>query len=247
MEVAGVRKSWPQRRWLPQRRTPAADVLANVNFTVRRGETMVVLGENGAGKTTLLKIVGGLARPDHGDVRVLGYDVRTPPPVLRQRIAYAGGERGFYYRLTGRENLAFFCALGGLAPRAAAKRIAEVASMVDIERDIDKAFADLSSGLRQRLAIARALSGDPAVLLLDEPTRALDPPHARDMRRFIRETLAEKCGKTVIVATNLIDEATELGDRIAVLRKQTLDFVDLPQRRLDEPEMRTLFGMPDRA
>ena len=247
IEVDGISKRWPQRASFFRRRAPAEHVLRNVTFDVRTGEIVVVLGENGAGKTTLLKIVGGLARPDAGDVRILGYDARTPPAVLRERVAYAGGERGFYYRLTVRENLAFFGALGGLHARTRAERIASVARMVDIERELDKRFADLSSGLRQRLAIARALLGDPDILLLDEPTRALDPPHALDMRRFIRQTLSRHYGKTVIVATNLIDEATELGDRTAVLRGAALDFVDLPGTRLDEAGMRRLYGMPDRA
>ncbi len=246
IEVTGIRKRWPQRGSFFGRKAPGAEVLVDVTFDVRPGEIVVVLGENGAGKTTLLKIVGGLARPDAGDVRILGYDALAPSTVLRERVAYAGGERGFYFRLTVRENLAFFCALGGLRSRLRAERIVRVARMVDIERELDKRFADLSSGLRQRLAIARALLSDPEILLLDEPTRALDPPHALDMRRFIRE-FARQCGKTIIVATNLIDEAIELGDRIAVLRRSALDFVDLPDRRLDEAGMRTLYGMADRA
>jgi ABC-2 type transport system ATP-binding protein len=148
---------------------------------------------------------------------------------------------------TVRENLAFFGALDGLRGRERADRIVQVTRTVDIERVLDQRFADLSSGIRQRLAVARALLTDPDVLLLDEPTRALDPPHASDLRRFVRQTLAKRFGKTIIVATNLIDEALELGDRIAVLRSRTLEFVELPGRRFEDSELRALFGMPTRV
>ncbi len=247
MEIVGVTKRWPERVWFPHRTTAAPSVLSNVAFGVSRGETVVVLGENGAGKTTLLKIIAGLARPDAGHVRILGYDGIASSAALRRRVAYAGGERGFYFRLTVRENLAFFSALDGLRSRERADRIVDVARAVDIESDLDRRFADLSSGIRQRLSIARALIADPDVLLLDEPTRALDPPHASKLRLFVRETLAGRRGKSIIVATNLIDEALELGDRIAVLRARKLEFVDLPSRQVGEFEIRALFGMPTRA
>jgi ABC-type multidrug transport system ATPase subunit len=247
VEIEGVRKRWPQRSWLPRRTAVVQNVLSNVTFGVSRGETVVVVGENGAGKTTLLKIIGGLARPDAGHVRILGYNGIAPSATLRRRVAYAGGERGFYFRLTVRENLAFFSALDGLRGRDRAERIADVAHTVDIEPDLDRRFADLSSGIRQRLSIARALIADPDVLLLDEPTRALDPPHASKLRLFVRETLAGRCGKSIIVATNLIEEALELGDRIAVLHAQKLEFVDLASRGVGEFEIRALFGMPNHA
>lgn len=247
IEVVAVRKSWPQRGWFARRTAPPTEVFRDVNCVVRRGEIVVVLGENGAGKTTLLKIVGGLARPDEGQVRVYGSDGRAWP-ARYPRLAYAGGgERGFYYRLTARENLTFFGALDGLHRRQVAERICEVARVVDIERELDKTFAELSSGLRQRLAIARALLNDPEILLLDEPTRALDPPHAADLRRFIRTMLAQRCGKTVIVATNLIEEAIELGDRIAVLRRTGLHFVGRLHDEFAEGEIRRLLGMAERA
>lgn len=231
VELAGVTKRWPRRAWPPQRTIAWPVILANVTLCVRRCETLAVLGENGAGKTTLLKIIGGWARPDSGSVRVRG------------RVAYAAGERGFYFRLSVRENLAFFGALDGLRARERARRINEVARIVDIEADLNRRFAALSSGARQRLAVARALLADPNVVLLDEPTRALDPVHATDLRRFVRESLAARAQKTVIVATNLIDEARELGGRVAILRAGTLDLIDLPER-VDDCSLRALFAKP---
>jgi ABC-type multidrug transport system ATPase subunit len=247
VEIAGVEKSWRRRKWFGVRAIAGAPVLVDITLSVRRGEIVVLLGENGAGKTTLLKIIAGLARADAGIVRVLGCDVREPSAQLRRRIAFAGGERGFYFRLTVRENLAFFGALDGLHDPSLAGRILDVARIVDLEPQLEKLFADLSSGQRQRLSIARALLGDPELLLLDEPTRALDPPHALDLRRFVRDTLSRRLGKTILVATNLLDEAVALGDRVAVLRAGTLAFVELSNRRLDESEIRALFGLSDGA
>jgi ABC-type multidrug transport system ATPase subunit len=247
VEIVGVRKCWPQRGWGPWRTAPRPDVFSNVDFAASRGEIVAILGENGAGKTTLLKIVAGLARPDAGDVRIFGCNAIAPSSSLRRRVAYAGGERGFYFRLTVRENLAFFAALDGLHARERSQQIVSVARIVDIESELDRRFADLSSGVRQRLSIARALIADPEVLLLDEPTRALDPQHASTLRRFVRETLAGRFGKTIIVGTNLIDEALTLGDRIAVLRAQTLRFVDASSRDVGEFEVRALLGMASDA
>jgi ABC-type multidrug transport system ATPase subunit len=246
VELAGVRKGWPRRSRFAPLDSVARDVLVDVTFAVNRGEIVAVLGENGSGKTTLLKIVAGLARPDGGVIRLLGRD-GTASPACRTQVAYAGGERGFYFRLTARENLAFFAALDGLESRERRSRIVEVARAVDVEADLDRRFADLSSGIRQRLAVARALIADPQILLLDEPTRALDPPHASSLRRFIRETLARRLGKTIIIATNLIDEARELGDRVAVLRSKTLEFIEMPPRAFDEYAIHDLFGTNRRA
>jgi ABC-type multidrug transport system ATPase subunit len=246
VELAGVRKGWPRRSRFAPLDSVARDVLVDVTFAVNRGEIVAVLGENGSGKTTLLKIVAGLARPDGGVIRLLGRD-GTASPACRTQVAYAGGERGFYFRLTARENLAFFAALDGLEARERRSRIVEVARAVDVEADLDRRFADLSSGIRQRLAVARALIADPQILLLDEPTRALDPPHASSLRRFIRETLARRLGKTIIIATNLIDEARELGDRVAVLRSKTLEFIEMPPRAFDEYAIHDLFGTNRRA
>ena len=205
---------------------------------------VAVLGENGAGKSTLLKIVAGLARPDAGSVRVFGADWRRSTPELQRRVRYSGGERGFYFRLTARENLAFFGALDGIGPNALHRRITDVAEILDLGRVLDRRFATFSSGLRQRLLVARALLTQPELLVLDEPTHALDPGHAAQVRRLVRETLVAQANVTVIVATNLIDEAVELGDRIGVLRAQRLTFVERPQERGDDGPIRALFGLP---
>ena len=249
--VAGVTKRWPERRrWFFLRRRAEAEkaaVLDAVDLVVRRGEIFALLGENGAGKTTLLKIVAGLARADAGSVSLFGYGEPGSSPELRRRVSYGGGERGFYYRLTARENLDFFARLEGLGSGERRAQVERSLEIVDLARAAGKRFADLSTGMRQRLSIARTLIGDPDVLLLDEPTRALDPLHAGELRAFVRETLVRGLGKTVIVATNLLDEAFELADRGAVLRAARLHEFDVGAGRDALPPPAILFGAPSRA
>jgi ABC-2 type transport system ATP-binding protein len=207
--------SWLKHRGNPPRRT----VLADIDFTVRRGELFGLLGANGAGKSTLLRLLTGLILPDSGTITIEGCDAAAEPLRLRRQVGLCtGDERSFYYRLSARSNLEYFGALAGLKRSELPDRVVAVARTVDLERDLDRRFDQFSAGMRQRLSFARALLADPEVLLLDEPTRAVDPIHAHELRRFVRDDLVTKLGKTVILATNLLDEAWELCDRIAVLR-----------------------------
>jgi ABC-2 type transport system ATP-binding protein len=224
VNLSGVSKSWPARRSLFRRIiSQERGVLSDVSLHVRRGTIAVLLGENGAGKTTLLKIVAGLARPDTGAVSLFGESDACAVDRLRaKRVSYSGGERGFYFRLTVRENLRFFATLDGFRGKRRCERVDRVCDIVDLRDDVDRRFSDLSSGLRQRVAIARALLGDPDLLLLDEPTRTLDPLHAEAVRTFVRETLVGVHGKTVILATNQLAEAERLGDTVFVLRDAKL-------------------------
>ncbi len=248
--VEGVSKRWPERaRWLRRsRQTQQPKVLDNVDLVVRRGEILCVLGENGAGKTTLLKIVGGLARADAGKVTLVGFGEPGSSPDIRRRISYGGGgERGFYYRLTARENMQLFATLDGLVGPRLRERIAAAIELVDLQAHLDKRFGDLSTGMRQRLSIARALLGEPDVLLLDEPTRALDPLHAAALQSLIRDTLARRYQKTVLVATNLIDEAHQLAGRVAVLRGAHLHELDMTAGRSALASVAEMFGVQSDA
>lgn len=207
--------SWLKSRGRPPRRT----VLTDVGFEVRRGELFGLLGANGAGKSTVLRMLAGLVLPDTGRIVVDGIDALTDPVRMRRHIGLCTGEeRSFYYRLTARSNLAYFGALAGLHRNELNARIEDVARTVDLSADLDRRFDQFSAGMKQRLSFARALLADPDVLLLDEPTRAVDPVHAHELRRFMREDLVNEQGKTVVLATNLLDEAWEVCDRIAVLR-----------------------------
>jgi ABC-2 type transport system ATP-binding protein len=206
---------WVRNLGRVERRT----ALEGVSFGVRRGELFGFLGTNGAGKSTILRVLSGLILPDGGSLRIGGIDALTSPLALRRMVNLCcTDERSFYYRLSARLNLEYFGALAGLGGKQLRERIAEVARAVDLEGDLDLRFDAFSSGMKQRLGIARALLGDPEVLIFDEPTRAVDPAHTASIRAFIRDELVGRRGKTVLLATNVLEEAWELCDRIAVLR-----------------------------
>ncbi|MDB5095510.1 MAG: transporter, binding subunit [Candidatus Eremiobacteraeota bacterium] len=193
-------------------------VLYDVSLRVQSGELFGVLGPNGAGKSTLLKLLATLIVPDRGRMIIDGIDVEADPLEAKRRIALCtSDERSFYFRLTARNNLEFFGALMGLSGAHLRRRIEECAAMVDLTEHLDRRFGHFSSGMRARLTVARALLADPAILFFDEPTRAVDPIHAQEIRSLIRVNLVDGAGKTVILATNLLVEAWELCDRVAVV------------------------------
>ena len=201
-------------------RIPRREVLHGISLSVRRGELFGLLGANGAGKTTLLKMLATLSIPDSGTIRIDGINAVRNPMAAKRRIGLCTSEeRSFYFRLTARQNLEFFGTLMGVRGKALRKRIKEVVGMVDLGSAIDRPFSGFSSGMRQRLTVARALIADPPLLFFDEPTRAVDPVHADELRRLMREDLVGKMGKTVVLATNLLDEAWALCDTIAVLKQ----------------------------
>jgi len=191
--------------------------LAEVTLDVERGEIFGLLGPNGAGKTTLLRIIATLLLPSEGHVSVAGLDVARDPLRVRRVVALAsGGDHGFYWRLSGRENLRFFAGLLGYDSSEARRRASEALVRADLGAATDESVQRYSTGMRQRLGLARALLGSPAVLLLDEPTRSLDPTAATNWRTWLR-TLATDGGTTIVLATHALDEAEALCDRVAVL------------------------------
>ena len=223
VRVQGLSKRFTLRRpWTEVARRPLArrhvSVLDGVTLQVRRGEFFGLLGPNGAGKTTLFKILSTLVLPDAGTVDVAGENIVLAPHRVRQLLTpVIADERSLYWRLTATENLALFAALYGLRGPEAAGRSAELLEVVGLSHAADRMVNTYSSGMRQRLLIARALLSRPSVLLLDEPTRSLDPIGARDFRRFLRDDIVGRQGCTVLLATHDADEALELCDRLAVL------------------------------
>jgi ABC-2 type transport system ATP-binding protein len=192
--------------------------LEKVNIRVKRGEVFGLLGPNGAGKTTLIKTLCTLLLPNEGTALVNGHDIVKEEKEVKRSIGYVvNDERSFYWRLTGRQNLGFFAMLNNLAPDRANRRIEEVLRLVGLETNGDKRVKDYSTGMKQKLAIARGMLSDPEVLFLDEPTRSLDPIIAKSLREFIRRNIVEGQGKTVFLSTHNLGEAEDLCDRLAII------------------------------
>ncbi|MDB5028383.1 MAG: transporter, binding subunit [Candidatus Eremiobacteraeota bacterium] len=240
LTVEHVDKSFPvshgfgaMLRTFAGQRLPRRQVLFDVSLSVGRGELFGLLGPNGAGKSTLLKLLATLTVPDRGRMTIDGIDVAAEPLEAKRRIALcASDERSFYFRLTARQNLEFFGSLMGLTRKALRKRIDECVELVDLTSHLDRRLGGFSSGMRVRMTVARALLADPSIIFFDEPTRAVDPVHAEDLRQLIRRDLVEKAGKTVILATNLLDEAWEVCDRVAVVNRGRIVALG-PPRELD--------------
>jgi len=186
-----------------------------VSFEVRPGEIFGLLGPNGAGKTTCLRLLSTLLQPTGGTARVAGHDIRTEPDQVRRNIGFLSGDMGLYHRLTPREVVTFFGRLHRWPDRQLRDRVEEIFALLKIHDFADRKIEKLSSGMRQRVAIARTLVHQPPILILDEPTFGLDVPTARLIEEFILG--ARKTGKCILFSTHVMEEAEYLCDRIAVI------------------------------
>ena len=188
-----------------------------MSFDVREGEFFGLLGPNGAGKTTLFRVLSTLTLPDGGVARIGGHDVVRNASAVRRLLApVVADERSLFWRLSAHENLRLFATLDGIDATERDHRSREALEVVGLAASTAM-VGTFSSGMRQRLLLARALLRRPRVLLLDEPTRSLDPVMARRFRRFLRDELAPAVQCTVLLATHQAEEAFELCDRVAVL------------------------------
>lgn len=225
IDVDGVSKRFTRplpllRRLLRRRGPDVVEALDDVRLEVRAGEIFGLVGRNGQGKTTLIKTACGLIEPTSGRIRVFGHDtVRDLREVKRRVGLVSADERSFYYRLTGRANLTFFGRLQGLADRAIAGRIEALSTTFELGPLLDRPFQEYSTGNKQRLAIARALMPNPPLLLLDEPTRSLDPISAESLRRVLSRFAGPGEGKTVLITTHNLAEIEQLCERVAILRR----------------------------
>ena len=193
--------------------------LDNVTIQVNKGEIFGLLGPNGAGKTTLLKILSTLVLPGSGDAFVAGFNVKKDGRQIRKSIGYViSEERSFYWRLTGRQNLIFFAKLNNIPSSEAEQQIKRLLDFMDLEDNADKMFKDYSTGMRQKLAIARGLLTEPKIIFMDESTNGLDPVSSHNLKLLIKEKLVEKEGKTVLFATHNLQDAEELCSRLAIIQ-----------------------------
>ena len=189
-----------------------------MNLSIPKNTLFGLLGPNGAGKTTTIKLLSTLLLPDEGTAYVNGFDVAKQANEVRSSIGVVtGGERGLYWRLTGRENLLFFARLYGVREDKAKPRIDELLKLVELEDRANDNVEKYSRGMKQRLHLIRGLIHDPPTLLLDEPTLGLDPNSAVVVREFIKEKLQKEQGKTILLTTHYMEEADQLCDQIAVI------------------------------
>jgi len=203
------------RPFLPRRLVTA---LSSVNLEVEKGERIALLGPNGAGKTTLLKLIGGLLLPTQGNIVVNGHDTLRHNTAARKLVGFVlNEERSFFWRLNARQNLEFFAALDNLSGRAMQERVGELIQLVGLESHVDKIVSTYSSGMKQRLALARGLIAEPEVLILDEPTRALDPVACEDINDLIIDRLHKGSQKTLLIATHRLEEAMKLCDKVLII------------------------------
>ncbi len=218
------------KRLLRRKFKPPVEAVRDVSFNVHEGEIFGLIGPNGAGKTTLTKIIATLVQPTSGQVTVRGHDSVRDDEIVRRNVGLAGAEeRSFYFRLTSEQNLLFFARLYGLSGSIARQRIDELLALFELEELRARRYAELSTGNKQRLSVARAMLANPPVLLLDEPTRSLDPLAAARMRATIK-SLAQSDGRTVFLTSHNLAEVEELCDRVAIIGKGSIHALDTPAK-----------------
>ncbi len=209
---------------------PPVEALRDVTFDIRAGEIFGLIGRNGAGKTTLTKIIATLVQPTKGSVTVKDCDSVRDEESVRRNIGLATAEeRSFYWRLTAEQNLLFFARLYGLSDRAARTRIAELFAVFQLEELARRRFGELSTGNKQRLAVARAMLAEPPVLLLDEPTRSLDPLAAANLRSVISSLAQQNPPVSILLTSHNLHEVEELCSRVAVISRGRIRAIDSPQ------------------
>lgn len=208
IEVSGLSKRFAQ-----------VEALRLVNLTVPTGGVTAVVGRNGAGKSTLIKVLSTTVLPDEGTALVCGHDVVDASLDVRRCIGLAlGDDRSFFWRLTGRQNIEFFARLYGAGRTEVSRRTEAALAAVELLEVADRRVDRYSTGMRSRLGLARALLAAPQVLLLDEPTRSLDPAAADSVRELVRE-FVKRTGTCVLLATHDLEEAATLATEVVVMRQ----------------------------
>lgn len=202
--------------WMGQERGGETRALQDVSLAVGKGKILAILGPNGSGKTSLLKLVSTMLLPDSGRVLVEGFDTRSDADQVHKHVGFAvATERSFFPRLSARENLDFFATLDDVPRKSRVARIGDLLHRTGLSDAADTLVMKFSSGMYQRLGIARALMKEPSVILLDEPTRSLDPASAAHFWGLVRELPGHRA--TVVLATHSFAEALAVGDDLAIL------------------------------
>jgi len=208
---------------------PAVVAVDHVSFEVDEGEIFGVLGPNGSGKSTLIRLIATLLLPDKGDIQVFGYDVVKQPMEVQRRINRVSVEASFFKKLSPMENLLYGARLYGMNGKETRIRVEEILLRLGLKkRSIYKPMDEMSRGMQQKVAIARALLPRPRLLLMDEPTTGLDPRSKREVQEVIEE-LNQESGTTILLTTHDMLEADNLCDRIAIIDSGKIAALDTPQ------------------
>lgn len=201
--------------------------LVGAGLDVEKGDRIAVMGPNGAGKTTLLKLIGGLLLPTEGEIVVNGFNTVHHNTAARRSVGFVlNEERSFFWRLSGVENLQFFGALDNLRGADLRERVRELIQLVGLEAAAEKPVGEYSSGMKQRLALARGLIAEPEVIILDEPTRALDPLACEELIELIMARIYKDSAKTLLIATHRLEEAMKLCNKVLVIDAGRINSLD---------------------
>ena len=219
VEVDNLRKEFRRRKGRKRVRFAA---LKDVSFTMERGETVAILGQNGSGKSTLVRLLATLLLHDGGSARVFGHDVFTEPRPVRKLITRVSVEASFFKKMSAAENLSYAARFYGMTAGQTRSKIPEILTRVGFPADRrGESMENLSRGMQQKVALARALLTSPVLLLLDEPTTGLDPRSKQEVQKFIRE-IRETHEATILLCTHDLAEAEALADRVGILDRGQL-------------------------
>lgn len=222
VEVRQLKKVFRKRGGWNRRVVTEKVALHGVSFEVAEGETYGLLGPNGSGKSTLIRILSTLLHPDGGTVRLMGHRLPGEERLVQRKIGRVSVDAAFYKKLSPRENLLYAARLYALNPKTAEPRAMEILDRLGLESDrFTEPIEEMSRGMQQKIAIARALMIDPPLLLLDEPTTGLDPKSRRDVQAFLEDLRRDK-GTTILLTTHDMAEAERLCARIGFLSKGRL-------------------------
>lgn len=224
-----VSKSFTEKTWWSKQKK-VMKAVNQVSFQVKPGEIFGLLGPNGSGKSTLIRMLATLLVPDQGSITVLGHDVVKHPMAVRQLMNRVSVEAAFFKKLSSMENLSYAARLYGINPNHSKDKIIEILSRLGLSgKKLHDPIQDMSRGMQQKVAIARAFLTVPPVLLLDEPTTGLDPVSKRDVQTFVEETRSKE-GTTVLLTTHDMEEADQLCDRIAIIHAGNIVALDTPEK-----------------
>ena len=247
VEVDNLRKEFFRRdatRTHMRKRRKRVAALEGVTFTMERGECVAILGQNGSGKSTLVRLLSTLLLPDGGTATIFGHDVVKESRPVQKLVNRVSVEASFFKKMSSEENLAYAARFYGIPPSATKKSIPQILERVGFPLDRSgESMENLSRGMQQKVALARALLTAPVLLLLDEPTTGLDPRSKLEVQEFIRE-IRTTHDSTILLCTHDLDEAEALADRVGILdrgRLLALEPVEDLKRRYDSSTLEEAF------